>query len=68
MKIFTVSMQDIKNELNAILIKDIKYQLNKMAKTLIDPKTMVPKEYHKFLDVFSKEVSNTLLPHSKYNH
>ena len=29
MEIFAVSMQDIKNKLNAILMKDIEYQLNK---------------------------------------
>ena len=67
-KIFVVSMQDIENELNAILMKDIEYQLNKTAKAPTDPKTMVPEEYHKFLDVFSKEASDTLSPHSKYNH
>ena len=67
-KIFTVSMRDIKNELNAILMKNIKYQLNKTAKTPTNSKTVIPKEYHKFLDVFSKEASDTLLPHSKYNH
>ena len=67
-KIFAVSMQDIENELNAISMKDIKYQLNKMVKTSIDPKTVVLKEYHKFLDIFSKEVSDTLSPHSKYDH
>ena len=61
-------MRDIKNELNAILMKNIKYQLNKTAKTPTNPKTMIPKEYHKFLDVFSKKASDTLLPHSKYNY
>ena len=61
-------MQDIKNELNAILMKNIKYQLNKTAKAPTDPKTMVPKEYHKFLDVFLKDASDTLSSHSKYNH
>ena len=67
-EIFTVSIRDIENELNAISMKDIKYQLNKTAKTPTDPKTVVLKEYHEFLDVFSKEASNTLSPHSKYNH
>ena len=51
-----------------ILIKNIKYQLNKTAKTPTDPKLVVPKEYHKFLNVFLKEASDTLLPHSKYDH
>ena len=67
-EIFAVSMQDIENKLNVILIKDIKYQLNKMAKTLTDPKTVVLEEYHKFLNILSKEASDTLSPHSKYDH
>ena len=67
-EIFAVSMQDIENELNTILMKDIEYQLNKMVKTPTDPKTMISKEYHKFLDVFSKEALDTLSPYSKYNH
>ena len=67
-EIFAVSMWDIENELNAISMKDIKYQLNKMAKTPTDPKTVIPKEYHKFLDIFSKKASDTLLSHLKYNH
>ena len=61
-------MQDIKNKLNAISIKDIEYQLNKTARTPTNPKIVVPEEYHKFLDVFSKEALDTLLPHLKYNH
>ena len=67
-EIFAVSMWDIKNKLNAISIKDIKYQLNKTVKALTDPKTIVPEEYHKFLDIFSKKASDTLSPHSKYDH
>ena len=67
-EIFAVSMRDIENELNAISMKDIEYQLNKTAKTPTDSKTMIPKEYHKFLDVFSKETSNTLSPYSKFDH
>ena len=49
-------------------MKDIKYQLNKTAKTPINLKTVVPEKYHKFLNVFSKETLNTLSPHLKYNH
>ena len=67
-EIFTVFIWDIKNELNVILMKIIKYQLNKTAKAFIDPKTVVSEKYHKFLDVFLKEASDTLSPHSKYNH
>ena len=67
-EIFAVSMWDIKNKLNAILIKDIKYQLNKTAKIPTNLKTVISEEYHEFLNVFSKEASDTLSPHSKYNH
>ena len=49
-------------------MKDIKYQLNKVAKAPTDPKTVVPKEYHEFLDVFSKETLDTLSPHLKYDY
>ena len=49
-------------------MRDIKYQLNKGTKPLTDPKTVVLVEYHNFLDVFSKDVSDTLRPYGKYNH
>ena len=39
-----------------------------MAKPSTDPKTVVPAEYHDYLDVFSKEVSDTLKPYGKYNY
>ena len=61
-------MQDIKNELNEISMKNIKYQLNKTAKTYTDPKTVVPKKYHEFLNVFLKEALDTLSPHLMYDH
>ena len=32
------------------------------------PKTVILEKYHKFLDVFSKETSDTLSEHSKYDH
>ena len=51
-----------------ISIQDIKYQLKKAAKTPTDSKTMVTEDYHKFLDVFSKEALDTLSEHSKYNY
>ena len=68
MEIFAVSMRDIENKLNAISMKDIKYQLIKLAKAPINPKTVVPKEFHKFVDVFLKEALDTLSSHSKYDH
>ena len=55
-------------EIFAISMRDIEYQLEKATKTPTDPKTMVPEEYHEFLDVFSKEASDTLSEHSKYDH
>ena len=55
-------------EIFAISMKDIEYQLEKATKTPTDLKTVIPEEYHKFLDVFSKEASNTLFEHSKYDH
>ena len=67
-EIFAISMQDIENELNTISMKNIEYQLNKTVKAPTDPKTMVSEEYHEFLDIFSKEVLDTLLPYSKYDH
>ena len=57
-----------KAEIFAISIQDIKYQLNKGTKPLTDPKTVVPEEYHDFLDVFSKDISDTLRPYGKYDH
>ena len=55
-------------EIFAISMRNIKYQLKKATKTLTDPKTMIPEEYHKFLNIFSKEASDTLSEHSKYDH
>ena len=57
-----------KAEIFAISMRDIEYQLNKETKPLTDPKTVVLAEYHDFLDVFSKEVSDTLRPYGKYDH
>ena len=55
-------------EIFAISMRDIEYQLNKGTKPLTDPKTVVPEKYHDFLDVFSKDISDTLRPYGKYNH
>ena len=55
-------------EVFAISMRDIEYQLNKGTKPLTNPKTVVPEEYHNFLDVFLKDVSDTLRPYGKYNH
>ena len=53
---------------NVKSMRDIEYQLKKATKTPTDLKTMVLEEYHEFLDVFSKEASDTLSEHSKYDH
>ena len=49
-------------------MRDIEYQLNKGTKPLTDPKTIVPEEYHDFIDVFSKEASDKLSSHTKFDH
>ena len=49
-------------------MRDIEYQLEKAIKTPTDLKTVVPEEYHEFLDVFLKKASDTLSEHSKYDH
>ena len=49
-------------------MRDIKYQLNKMTKPPTDLKIVVLAEYHDYLDVFLKDVSDTLRPYGKYNH
>ena len=55
-------------ELFSISLKDIEYQLSKEDRPPTDPKTIVPPEYHEFLDVFSKAASDTLAPHRTYDH
>ena len=55
-------------EIYLISMRDIKYQLNKGTKPLTNLKTVVPAKYHDFLDVFSKDVSDTLRPYGKYDH
>ena len=51
-----------------VSMRDIQYQAEKEARAETDPKSVVPQEYHDFLDVFSKKDSDTLLPHRKYDH
>ena len=48
-------------------MRDIEYQLNKTTKPPTDPKTVIPIEYHDFLNVFSKDISDTLRPYGKYD-
>ena len=65
---FTYLAKQKNIEIFAISMRNIKYQLENATKTSTDPKTVVPEEYHKFLDVFSKEASDTLSEHSKYDY
>ena len=55
-------------EIFAISMRDIEYQLNKAEKLITHPATVVPECYHDFLDVFSKEASNKVSSHLKYDH
>ena len=52
----------------AISMRDIQYQAEKEARAETNPKSVVPQEYHDFLDVFSKKNSDTLPPYQKYDH
>ena len=49
-------------------MRDIDYQLNKDKKPLTNPATKVSECYHNFLDVFLKEVSNTVSAYSKHDY
>ena len=50
-KVFAISMRDIEKALK--------------PKTHVDPREHLPKEYHQFLDVFSRDAANELPPHRK---
>ena len=52
----------------AIFIRDLEFQAEKKARPEINPKTVVSKEYHSFLDVLLKKNSDTLPSHQKYDH
>ncbi len=52
----------------AISMRDIQYQAETKARAETNTKSIVPQEYHDFLDIFSKKDSDTLLPHRQYNH
>ena len=49
-------------------MRDIEYQINKVTKSPTNPKIVVLAKYHDYLDVFSKDVFDTLRPYGKYNH
>ena len=68
----TASFQYLTKQKNvkifAISMRDLKYHLNKADKLVIDPTTKVLKCYHNFLDIFSKENLDKISLHLKYNH
>ena len=54
MKVFAVSLRDIEKALE--------------PKKHFDPAVKLPKEYHQFLDVFSRQEADTLPVHWLYDH
>ena len=54
------------HEVFAISMKDIEKVLNLKKST--DPATVLLKEYHEFLDVFSRQLTDTLPPHQPHDH
>ena len=54
MKVFTVSLRDIKKALE--------------LKKHFDPAVKLPKEYYQFLDIFSRQKADTLSVHRSYDH
>ena len=52
--LFTVTLRDIEKAL--------------VIKPSVDPAAILPPEYHDFLDVFSREASDTLPEHRPYDH
>ena len=75
-KIFAVSICNIDKRLKLlqeievaiVSVNNINFQINKADKPFIDPKTVVPKEYYDFLDIFSKKALDTVAEHSKYDY
>ena len=53
-------------QITAISMRDLEIALN--DKLEIDPATVLPPEYHEFLDVFSKAIADRLPKHRTYNH
>ena len=52
----------------AISMRDLEYQAEIKAKPETNLRSVIPKEYHDLLDIFSKKDFDTLPPHRKYNH
>ncbi len=52
----------------SMFIRDINIELNKQNKSFIDSKTKISREYHSWLNVFSKWLADKLFSHRKYDH
>ena len=53
-------------EVFAVLLRDIEKALE--PKKQIDPAVKLPKEYHKFLNIFSRQEADMLPVHQLYDH
>ena len=60
------SKKNTEFEVFAISLRDIEKALE--PKKDVDPAQVLPKEYHEFLDVFSKKEADQLPPHRVYDH
>ena len=73
-EIFTASLYEIDEavkasqavNLSAASLEDVEKTLK--PKIYVDPATVVPKEFHDLLDVFSKKEADKLPPHRSYDH
>ena len=50
----------------SISLRDIEKALEKKKQP--NPATLFPKDYHNFLDIFSRAESDKLVPHRPYNY
>jgi transposase InsO family protein len=62
-QVFALSPREIDAQIYSVSQVDIDIQLSKTEKIPTDPRTLVPPEYHDFLDVFSKQEADKLPPH-----
>lgn len=66
--IYLAKSKKLRAKVFVILMQNIEDQLNKKTKLNTNLKIVVLIKYHDFLNVFSTEISNTLLLHSKLDH
>ncbi len=63
---FTALIKKKSHQIFAASMRDIEKALQ--DKPIINPATILPSEYHEYLDVFSKKAADTLPPHRSYDH